>query len=170
MRDGTLSPRTSRSSSCRGRRRWSRFRLMAGGTIQAALDRVRPGRSKHAEHAESALRCRGFDSRRLSYRRRPAPRLSEPRRRLLSVQRRRGGGARAAGARRRARRDRRPRRPPRQRHRVHLRIRPARLHLLDAPAAQLPDVEAARLARHRPARRRARRDVSRASSSGRCRR
>ena len=37
---------------------------------------------------------------------------------------------------------------------------PSRLHLLDAPAAQLPDVEAARLARHRAARRRARRRVS----------
>ncbi len=38
MRDGTLTPDDVRSSSCRGRRRWSKvFRLMTGGTITAAL-------------------------------------------------------------------------------------------------------------------------------------
>ena len=52
----------------------------------------------------------------------------------------------------RTRRGGRSGRPPRQRHGVHLRIRPARVHVLDAPAAQLPDVEAARVARHRPRR------------------
>ena len=41
--------------------------------------------------------------------------------------------------------------PSRQRHRVHLRVRPARLHLLDASAAQLPGVQAAQHPRHRPA-------------------
>ena len=46
----------------------------------------------------------------------------------------------------------------------------ARLHLLDASAAQLPDVEAARLARHRPPRRRGRCRVSGASSNRRCQR
>ena len=57
----------------------------------------------------------------------------------------------------------RSRRASRQRHGVHLRERPARVHLLDAPAAQLPGVQAARLARHRAPRRHGRRRVSRAA-------
>ena len=160
-------PKTSRSSSCRGRAEMVEgFRLMVGGTIQAALiacgiattieaEIASTQRTIPANSADSAFEVACHIGGGLHH---AFPNHGEG---LLSVQRRRGRGARAAGARRRAGRDRRPRRPPRQRHRVHLRIRSARLHLLDAPAAQLPDVEAARIAGHRPAGRRARRDVSR---------
>ena len=123
------------------------FRLMVGGTIRPPRACALRSRSTSAHVPDSTSA--------VSYRRRAAPRVSESRRRLLSVQRRRGRGPRAAGARRRADRDRRSRRAPRQRHGLHLRVRSARLHVLDAPAAQLPDVEAARLARHRAAGRRA---------------
>ncbi len=170
MREGTMSPEDVAQLELP----WSQamvdgFRVMSGrhdpGRAAGVRPRPRRWNAEIAEHAASTKWFCGFRGfcvqRRLSHRRWPAPRVPEPRRRLLPVQRRRRRGAGAAGARPRADRDRRPRRPPRQRHRVHLRIRPARLHLLDAPAAQLPDVEAARLARHRAARRRARRDVSR---------
>ena len=65
---------------------------MIGGTIQAALARVRPGSKSQRIHEFCELS-------RMSHRRRPASRVSESRRRLLSVQRRRGRRARAAGAR-----------------------------------------------------------------------
>ena len=66
------------------------------------------------------------------------PRLPRAADGLLHLQqRRRGGAPRAAGARPRARRDHRLRRAPRQRHRGHLRGRPAGADGVDLPAPVL---------------------------------
>ena len=97
MRDGTLTAEEVAQLELP----WSPdmvegFRLMVGGTIQAA--RIACGlRRRTSQVAVPSLQTR--PSSRVSHRRRTAPRVSESRRRLLSVQRRRRRGPRAAGAR-----------------------------------------------------------------------
>ena len=117
----------------------------ANGVRRTRTSEDRPDEHELRLELQTVPRC-------LSYRRRASPRVPESRRRILSVQRRRRSGSRSPGARSRARRHRRSRCTPRQRHRVRVRVRPCCFYLFHAPAAQLPDVEARRLARHRPAR------------------
>ena len=129
MRDGTLvarGPRPARAAVVRGDgrrfpRRWWAEPSRPRGSRAGCCDGSKAVPEQAREHGFRP--CRVV----LSPRRRPASRVPEPRRRLLSLQRCRGRGSRAPGARHRARRHRRPRRPPRQRHGVHLRVRTPRV-------------------------------------------
>ena len=165
MRDGAMTPEDVAQLELP----WSRgmvdgFRLMVGGTIAGRADRVRRWKSTEVRSQKHFCRFRLCESCHIGGGLHHAfPNHGEGfcpfndvavAVRVLQAQRHRARG------------DRRSRRSPRQRHGVHLRSRSARLHLLDAPAAQLSDVEAARVARHRAARRRARRHVPPASSNG----
>ena len=169
MRDGTLSADDLAQLELPWSAGMVEVSVMVGGTIQAA--RIACGltmrRAREASRELGPLRCR------VSYRRRTSPRVPESRRRLLSVQRCRGRGARSPGARHRARRDRRSRRPPRQRHGVHLSDgSDPRTPVFTFSMHQqhnYPMWKPRGLARHRPARRRTAMRRFCASWSRRCR-
>ena len=132
------------------------FRLMTGGTHRGRAPGWRHSAPRSYVHIGGGLHHA----------------FAEPRRRLLPVQRCRGRHARAASTTgsHRARGGDRSRRAPWQRHGVHLRARTAGVHVLDAPAAQLPGVQAAGLARHRAARRRRATKTISSASRRACRR
>ena len=106
MRDGAMSPEEIAQLELP----WSRemvdaFRVMVGGTIQAARIACGVESEVRSQKSEAGLQTSHFRLQRcLSHRRRTSPRVPESRRRLLSVQRRRRRRSRSAVARPRARR------------------------------------------------------------------
>ena len=144
---------------------------MAGGTIQAARIALRPRARVDAKSSDSDGEPADSDASgratsaaastthfRITAKASARSTTSRSRSRVLQARRRRARGDRRPATSTTATARRSSSRPIR-----------AGVHLLDAPAAQLPVVEAARLARHRPARRRATTSATCASSSARCR-